>query len=349
MTDELAARVGRQISLPARWASRLPRPPHLGGFELSEARKKKANMVGFFLRRIGTILVTMFAVLTAVFFLARLSGDPARVLVSADATQEYREAFRSKFGLDLPVLTQYRIFMSNVILHGDFGDSYRFRGAALPHVLARAVPTLKLALAAMCVALLIGIPCGLAAGLKPNGLLDVGVQTFALLGQSMPTFWLGIMLIIVFAVKLKWLPVLGRGSPLDLVLPALTLGFSTAALIARMLRVAVIDIASEDFIRTARAKGLRESTVILRHILRSALIPVITIVMVDFGFLMGGAIVTETVFNYPGMGLLAIQAIYARDFVVVQVFVVFSALLVTFANLLADFLYALIDPRVEYE
>ena len=305
-------------------------------------------MPGFLLNRIGKMLVTMFVVLTIVFFLARLSGDPALVLVPADASQDYVEAFKAKFGLDLPILTQYVIFMNRVILHGDFGDSFRFNEPAARFVLGRAIPTLKLATASIIFALLIGLPAGLIAGLRPNGLLDVGVQTFALLGQSLPTFWLGIMLITIFGVKLGWISVLGHGTVVDLILPALTLAFPTGALIARMLRVAVIDIAIEDFVRTARSKGLRERTVILKHIFRNALVPVITIVMVHIGFLMGGAVVTETVFNYPGMGLLAIQSIYARDFVIVQVFVTFAALIVTFANLLADFLYVLIDPRVEY-
>ena len=179
--------------------------------------------------------------------------------------------------------------------------------------------------------------------------MDMGTQSFALLGQSAPTFWLGLMLIQVFAVSLGWFPVMGGGGFSHLVLPAITLGLPTAALIGRMLRSSVLEVKSEDYVRTARAKGLPERVVIFMHIIRNALIPVVTVIMLQMGYLMGGAVVTETVFNYPGMGLLAIQSIYGRDYVVVQAFVVMAAAIIMVLNLIADLIYLILDPRLKYD
>jgi ABC-type dipeptide/oligopeptide/nickel transport system permease component len=252
-------------------------------------------------------------------------------------------------GLDRPLIEQLYIYLKGVVTRGDFGLSFRYKEPALLLVATRGIPTAELTLFSLLIAIVIGVPAGIIAGLRPGRWMDMGTQSFALLGQSAPTFWLGLMLIQVFAVSLRWFPVMGGGGFSHLILPAITLGLPTAALIGRMLRSSVLEVKNEDYVRTARAKGLPEVVVVFMHIIRNALIPVVTVIMLQMGYLMGGAVVTETVFNYPGMGLLAIQSIYGRDYVVVQAFVVVAAAIIMFLNLIADLIYLILDPRLKYD
>lgn len=305
-------------------------------------------MTKFIFSRLLYICLALFVVMSLMFFLSRLTGDPASLMLPTNATQDQIETLRARLGLDKSMVEQYLIFLRRVITERDFGTSYRYNEPAFSLVLRRAFPTARLAAAALGVAIFIGIPTGVISGLRPGSLIDLFSQTFALIGQSMPTFWLGIMLIRIFAVNLGWFPVMGGDRLIGLVLPAITLGLPTAALISRMLRSSVLDVKREDYIITARSKGLTERVITFKHVLRNALIPVTTIIMLQMGFLMGGAVVTENVFNYPGIGLLAVQSIYGRDFVVVQSFVVFAAFLIMLLNFFADFFYVVIDPRVKF-
>jgi peptide/nickel transport system permease protein len=231
---------------------------------------------------------------------------------------------------------------------GDFGESYRHHQPAFPLVIERLPATLQLAFAALLVSLVLALPAGILAALKRGTAFDVISRMVALLGQAMPTFWLGLMLILLFAVRLKWLPPNGRGGIEYLVLPALTLGAYSAALTMRLLRSSLLEVLGKDYIRTGRAKGLRESSVVLRHALKNAAIPVVTVLGLQMGRLLAGAVVTETVFGYGGMGLLAVQAILGRDLTVVQAFVMVAAVIILAINLVVDLLYAVLDPRIRY-
>lgn len=280
--------------------------------------------------------------------MVRVSGDPVTLLLPEDAPPEQVAQLRESLGLDRPLPEQYARFLRD-LLRGDFGTSIRYRGqAALPVVLERLPATLELAAASILVAVLISLPLGILAATRRGRLPDYGATSFAVLGQAMPNFWLGIMLILVFGVHLRWFPVSGRGTTAHLVLPALTLGTALAALLMRLLRSTMLEVLSQDFVRTARAKGLRERVVLFKHAIRNALIAYVTVLGLQVATLMAGAVVTEQVFAWPGIGLLAIQAINIRDMAVVQTVVIVVALIVMVANLLVDLLYALIDPRIQY-
>lgn len=302
----------------------------------------------YIIRRILQMIPVIFGITLIIFVLVRVSGDPVTLLLPEDAPQEQVEQLRESLGLNRPIWEQYVIFLGN-LLQGDFGDSIRYRGqAALPVVLERLPATLELAGASIVVALVISLPLGILAAVKRKRLPDYGATSFAVLGQAMPNFWLGIMLILIFGVQLQWLPVSGRGTLAHLVLPAFTLGTALAALLMRLLRSNMLEVLGQDFIRTARAKGLRERTVLLKHAIRNALIAYITVLGLQVATLMAGAVVTEQVFAWPGIGLLAIQAINIRDMAVVQTVVILASLIVMVANLLVDLLYAFIDPRIQY-
>ena len=280
-----------------------------------------------------------------VFFLVHLTGDPAVALMPRDATPEDIEQFRHVMGFDRPLYEQYLSFLGRVA-HGNFGYSYRYHAEALPLVLERVPATFELALAASFIALLISIPMGIIAALRKDSLFDNASTAIALFGQCMPTFWLGIMLILIVSVRLRLLPPSGGGGFKYLVLPAITLGTYSAAVISRLLRSSLLEVLSKDYIRTARAKGLAENTVVYRHALKNAAIPVVTVTGMQIASLLGGAIITETVFSYPGVGLLAIQAIRYRDIPVVQAFVTIVAVIVVITNLVVDLAYRYLDPRV---
>jgi len=304
-------------------------------------------MRDYIVGRLLQAIPVLFGVSLLVFLLLRLSGDPAVLLLPEDALPEQVETLRRALGLDRPLHEQYLRFLGGV-LRGDFGRSFRFHTPALKVVLERLPLTLELTCAALVVGLLLAVPLGAVSAVQRNSLWDLLAAGASVLGRAMPNFWLGLMLMLLFAVKLCWLPVSGAGGPLHLVLPALTLGTGLAATLTRLLRSSMLEVIRQDYIVTARSKGLSERVVVYRHALRNALIPVITVLGMQAAFLMGGAVVTERVFAWSGMGQLAVQALQMRDMAVVQAVVFVSALIIMAANLLVDLIYVLIDPRIAY-
>ncbi|MCB0047864.1 MAG: ABC transporter permease [Caldilineaceae bacterium] len=305
-------------------------------------------MTRYILYRLAYSVIVVLGAVTVVFFLLYLTGDPVGQLLPLDATPADREALRSQLGFDQPFYIQYFRYISR-LAHGDFGTSLRYRQDVMPLILQRVPATLKLTAASMLVALLIAIPAGIISALKRNTLIDSVTMFFALLGQCMPNFWLGLMLIVLFAVTWRILPPAGSGTWKHLVLPAITLGSYSAAILARLLRSSLLEVLNQDYIRTAQAKGLRNRTVLWIHAFRNASIPLVTIIGIQVGVLMGGAIVTEYVFAYPGLGRLVLEAISARDFPVVQASVLFIAVTISVVNLLVDISYVILDPRIRYD
>lgn len=279
------------------------------------------------------------------FGLTHLSGDPAALLLPPSATPDDIALFRHEAGLDRPLAVQYADFLAHAV-RGDFGRSIRHDEPAMGLVLERLPATIELGASAFVLTLAVAVPLGILAAVRRGSVLDQASLLLSLVGQTFPTFWLGIVLIIVFAQDLRWLPASGRGTPANLVLPSITLAVFSIAIVTRLLRSSLIEILSLEYIRTARGKGLGERTILLRHALRNAALPVVTVVGLQVGALLGGAVITEEVFAYPGMGRLAIQSIANRDFAVIQAFVVLTATIITLANLVVDLLYAWIDPRV---
>jgi ABC-type dipeptide/oligopeptide/nickel transport system permease component len=303
------------------------------------------SLVAFLGTRLARALVALWLVSTVVFVVMRLSGDPVPLLVPPDAPRSEYERVARDLGLDKPIPVQYALFLGNV-LRGDFGRSIHFREPAWRVVVGYLPATLELGLAAFGLAVLIAMPAGLLSAVKRNSPLDHGVMGVALVGQSAPTFFLGILFILVFSLKLGWFPTSGRGDWSNLVLPALTLGAFAMASIARLTRSAMLEVLRQDYVRTARAKGVPELGVVLKHTLKNAALPVVTITALQFGTLLGGAVVTETVFAWPGIGRLAIQSIYNRDYPVVQCTVFLSAVVFIALNFAVDLFYGLLDPRV---
>ncbi len=304
-------------------------------------------MLSYLLRRLLATLPVLLGISFASFMLLHLSGDPTDFLLPVDVPEATRQAFRKAQGFDQPLLVQFLDFLRKA-LAGDFGTSLRFQQSAGSLVWERVGATLELASAAMLVAVLIGIPAGTIAAYRYGTFTDRIVRAVALIGQAIPNFYLGVVGIIVFAVWFRILPSGGRGSLEQLILPALTLGFALVALIARVTRSCMLDALKEDYVRTARAKGLGESKVVIKHALRNAFIPVLTVIGLQFGLLLNGVVVTEIVFSWPGIGRLAIQSIYARDLPVVQTIVFLSTMIFVVLNLLVDLTYALLDPRISY-
>jgi ABC-type dipeptide/oligopeptide/nickel transport system permease component len=302
-------------------------------------------LVGFLGPRLFRALVALWLVSTVVFVVMRLSGDPVPLLVPPDAPRSEYERVAKDLGLDRPLPVQYAVFIGNV-LRGDFGRSIHFRQPAWRVVMGYVPATAELALAAFGLALLVAVPVGLLSAVKRNSPLDHTTMGVALVGQSAPTFFLGILFILVFSLKANLFPTSGRGGWQHLVLPALTLGAFAMASIARLTRSAVLEVLRQDYVRTARAKGVPELAVVVKHTLKNAALPVVTITALQFGTLLGGAVVTETVFAWPGIGRLAIQSIYNRDYPVVQCTVFLSALMFIAVNLAIDLLYGVLDPRV---
>ncbi len=278
----------------------------------------------------------------------RLSGDPIVLILPPDAPTAEVFRVRREMGLDQPLWVQYLVFLRNAV-RGDFGQSIHFRQPAFAVALERIPATLQLAVTAFALAVMVAVPVGILAAVRRYTLYDHLGMLLALLGQSVPTFFLGILLLLVFAVWFPLLPIGGTGTPAHLVMPAVTLGAFAMASIARLTRSAMLEVLSQDYVRTARAKGLREATVVLRHGFRNALIPVVTIMGLQFGTLLGGAVVTETIFAWPGIGRLAIQSIFNRDYPVVQATVFLAAVAFVAVNLAVDVLYAVLDPRIRYE
>ena len=313
-------------------------------------------MIAMIVRRGMQLLFLLLGISFLVFssmFIA--PGDPASMIGGPTATTSDLEAIRADLGLDDPFLVQYGTYVKNAV-QGDFGYSYQSRQPVSDAIIGRFPNTLKLAVASMIVAIIIGIIAGLISALKHNSWLDVTSTTFSLAGISIPNFWLGAILILVFAVNLQWLPVGGLSAPFyslegmkQLILPAITLGTGSAAMIARMTRSSILEVAKADYVRTARAKGVKESNVIWIHTLKNAMIPVITVIGLNFGGLLGGTIITEKVFAINGVGRLMIDAIAARDFPMVQASVLLVATLFVVVNLIVDIVYTFIDPRITYD
>ena len=302
-------------------------------------------MIPYLIRRLGSTLFAIWAIATLVFLLVRVTGDPAVLLLSEQYTAADLVRVRHRLGLDQPLAVQYARFLGGVP-RLDFGRSYRFDQPARELVVERFPATLTLAVAALGLALLASIPLGVLSAARRNSALDVGVSFFSFLGFAVPTFWLGTMLLILFGVVLGWLPTSGFGSWRHLVLPAITLATWPTGQFTRILRSEMITALTEDYVRTARAKGLPGRRILLVHTLRNAALTFITLVGLVFGALLGGAVVTETIFGWPGLGRLVIQATLSRDYPVVQTVVILLALVFVGINLLVDLAYAFLDPRI---
>lgn len=305
-------------------------------------------MFGYVMRRLLQMVPVLFGVTLIVFVLLRMTGDPVTLMLGEDATPDQIAVMRQRYGLDRPVIEQYLRYIGN-ILQGDFGLSLRYVGQpALDVVLERLPATALLTAVALSFAVAVSLPAGIISALFQGRVPDHIASFVSVLGQAMPNFWIGIMLILIVSLGLGWLPVSGRDAPLAFVLPGITMGAGLAAVLTRLLRSSLIDVMGQDYIRTAHAKGLPPGNVLRRHALRNAVLSYLTVIGVDFSYLMAGAVVTEQVFAWPGIGLLTIHAINARDFAVVQTIVILSAVIVMVVNLLVDIAYALIDPRIGY-
>jgi len=302
----------------------------------------------YIIRRLLQAVLVVFGVVTAVFFLLQLTGDPVRLMVGEGAAEEDIVNIRHQLGLDRPLPERYVTFLA-AAAHGDFGQSVRQGGRpAMEIVLDRYPATLRLTLLALCLSVVLALVFGLISAIRRYSAVDNVVMLLALFGQSMPNFWLGIMLILIFAVQFGWLPSqgFGEGNIKYLLLPTLTLAAPGLARLTRLVRSGMLEVLGQDYVRTARAKGLRESGVILRHALKNAAIPLVTIVGLDLGALLGGAVVTEQIFAWPGVGLEVVLAINGRDFPVVQAAVFVVATSFVLINLVVDILYTWLDPRV---
>jgi ABC-type dipeptide/oligopeptide/nickel transport system permease component len=302
-------------------------------------------MVQYILRRLAQTVLVLLGVSALSFGMMFLSGDPANVMAGETWTREQIEDFRHQMGFDRPWYVQYGDFLSGAV-RGDFGVSLRQRQPTFDLVMERMPATIELAAAALAIALAIGLPLGILAAIKRGSIWDNILMMTGLLGQSIPVFWLGLLLVMIFSVRLGWFPVAGRGGLSHLILPAVTLGLFSTAYVARMTRSSMLEVLGNDYIRTARAKGLRERVVITRHALRNALIPLVTVVGLQVGALLGGAVITETIFAWPGVGRLTIQAIQTKDLPLVQAPVTVIATIFVLVNLAVDLLYTYLDPKI---
>jgi len=306
-------------------------------------------MIRYISFRLLLALPALWLIVTMVFMLAHIvPGDPVAQMLGEGARADDLQQLRHTLGLDLPIPVQYGRYLAGVV-HGNLGESFRFQQPVLQVVISHYPATLELAFVALLVCAGIGIPAGLMAAQRRGTSTDHAIGVLTLFGLSVPNFALGPVLILVFSVMLGWLPVSGRGGPLHLILPAVTLGAALAAILTRMVRTSVIEELSSDYVRTARAKGLSESAVLFRHAFRNALIPIITILGLQFGTLLAGTIVTESIFSWPGIGRLAVQAISARDYPLLQGCILIIAVSYVLVNLLTDLVYAFVDPRVRFE
>jgi peptide/nickel transport system permease protein len=304
-------------------------------------------MQRYLLSRVVQSLLLLFGVLIIVFFLIRLTGDPASLMVARDAPEEVREAFREAMGFNRPLMVQFFDYFYG-ILQGDFGDSLHFKQPTLELILERLPATFQLATTALLFAVVIAIPIGIIGGFNPGSLIDSIGRALGLLGQTIPNFWLALILIIIFAVNLGWFPSFGRDQATSVILPAVALGFASMGQLVRLTRSAVLEIRSEDYIRTARSKGISKLKIAARHVFRNAALPLISVISIQYSYLLGGSIYIETIFSWPGLGNLLQQAVDARDFPLVLAIAFFISLFVIILTLLTDVAYALIDPRIRY-
>ncbi|MGG1659372.1 ABC transporter permease [Brevibacillus sp. NRS-1366] len=302
--------------------------------------------MGALLKQCLRIVLVLFGISSIAFFLIHLSGDPVLLMLPPEATQEEIDAFRHQMGFDKPLSEQYVHFLVQAV-QGDFGDSLKFHQPSLDVVLERIPATLELTLLATVLSIVIAIPLGIYSAVNRNSVSENLVTVAVFLGQSMPIFWTGIMLMLLFGVKLHWLPVSGRGSWEHLIMPAFTLAVWVAPTTLRIVRSSMLEVLQQDYIRTARSKGLGEKVVIYKHALKNAAIPIITVVGFQIGKLLGGAVVTETVFAWPGVGQLVVKAIYTADYPLVQACVVILAIIVAAMNFGVDSMYRYLNPKIK--
>jgi peptide/nickel transport system permease protein len=303
-------------------------------------------MIRYVLGRVGQALISIFFITTLVFLLVRLTGDPSQILAPEFASAAVEDKIRVELGLDKPLYEQYARYMLS-LARGDLGTS--FRGPPVSQVIIDHLPaTATLALAGLAIALLVAIPLGILSAMRRGSRIDALARGVALFGQSVPGFWLAIMLILVFGVALQWFPVAGRTGLASYVLPAITIGIAPVAGIVRLLRSSMLEVQGSDYVRMARAKGVPERAVVLRHELRNAIIPVLTFAGLLAGAFMNGSVVVENVFAWPGIGKMTLDAVESRDFPVVQGAVIMAAIFLIIANLVVDILYVLVDPRMRY-
>jgi peptide/nickel transport system permease protein len=306
-------------------------------------------VIRYVLTKLLLTIPLLFGVTFLLFVIGQLTpGDPVLIMLGERAPQEEVVRLRDALGLDQPWYIQYLQFVGNA-LRGDLGISYRSKLPVTSEVLSRIPATAELAGCALLFAVALGLTMGIISAVKRNTWIDRVAIVIAMLGSSMPVFWSGLLLIVLFAVNLGWLPASGRGTPFHLIMPSIALGAGAAALIARITRSSMLESLSQDYVRTARAKGLSENVVVLGHALRNALIPVVTVVGLQIGSLMAGAVLTETVFSWPGIGFLTVQAIGQRDFPVLRATVLMVAAIFALINLLLDVLFVQLDPRIKYQ
>lgn len=305
-------------------------------------------MIKYIIRRVLFLIPVLLGVAFCVFTLLYLTpGDPARMVLGDLATEEAVNEFREREGLNKPYLMQFAHYVYKGVTQGDIGRSYITKRPVMHEIMSAFPATLKLSALAMFIAILIGIPCGILSAIKQYSLFDTLTMIFAMIGLSMPVFWLGLLLILYFSVYLRWLPSSGFDSFSAMVLPAVALSAQAISMVTRMTRSSMLEVVRADYVRTARSKGQKESVVIWVHALRNALIPVVTLCGLQFGHLLAGAILTESIFAIPGVGRLMVEAIKMRDYPIVQGGVLFVAVAFSFVNLLVDLIYAYIDPRIK--
>ena len=313
-------------------------------------------MTKYFIKRIFQVIPVLFLCSIIIFSLIRLiPGNPALILAGPDALPEQIESLTKELGLDKPIVVQYFIWIKNV-LSGDFGNSIINGYPVFKLIKIKLIATLELAISGLIVSLLISFPLGILSAVKRNSIIEKFTTIFVALGQAIPTFWLGILLVIIFSIQLRWLPPSGRiefsqnpviASKLIL-LPALTLGVYTASVLTRFLKTSVLEILNSDYVVTARAKGLSEWTIVIVHVIKNAMIPFITVLGLQFGAFLGGSVVTESIFDWPGLGRLMLQAIQTRDYPVLQGTILVVVFFFVMVNLLIDLLYSLLDPKIRY-
>lgn len=304
-------------------------------------------MYKYIIKRLLMMIPIVLGVTFVIFFMTYITpGDPAVIALGEAAPREAIDALRDEMGLNDPFLRRYFTYLINLV-QGDLGTSFVTRRPVINEIADRFPTTLLLAFYGTILSILIGVPLGIVSATKQYTVFDNSATALGLLGVSIPNFWLGLMLIILFSVNLGWLPPSGVGTPAAWILPTITIGTGSAAMVMRITRSSMLEVIRQDYIRTARAKGQRESVVIWKHALRNALIPVVTAVGLDFGFLLGGAVLTETIFSIPGLGRFMVDSIRTRDFMIIQGGVLFMAVVFSLVNLLVDVLYAFIDPRIK--
>ena len=305
-------------------------------------------MQRYILRRLVHAFICLMAVTIIVFGLTHISGDPAVLMASPDATEADLEEMREIMGLKKPLHIQYGLFLYD-ILRGRFGTSYKWDQSCLEVWAERFPNTLLLAAASMAFTLFVGLPVGIISAVKVGTAVDNFGKGFALLGQSLPVFWVGLMLMLIFSVVLGWLPTSGMGTFWHLIMPTFTLGWYFTAAITRLTRSSMLDVLDQDYIKMARIKGVKKYRVVLRHAFKNASIPILTLGTLNFVFMLNGTVITETVFNWPGVGTMIVEAIFSRDFPLVQSTVLIGSFFFIFANLAVDILYSYIDPRIRYQ